>query len=87
MKQQSSDAHPETRSQLSKTQATSVQLSLSSTLKDSEFPMPPLALAPSHKQGIRYPSVIEMCFLLSFFSFFPSLLPGGLELCKEKSVS
>ncbi|KAL8535257.1 hypothetical protein ACS0TY_011035 [Phlomoides rotata] len=59
MKQQSSDAHPETSSQLSKTQASGVQLSLSTTLKDSEFPMLPLALAPSHKQGISKPCEVS----------------------------
>lgn len=60
--QQSSDTKPEMSSQLSngisvgtsisKMQESS-QFSISSTPKDSEYPMPPLALAPSHQQGIR----------------------------------
>ncbi|PIN22935.1 hypothetical protein CDL12_04344 [Handroanthus impetiginosus] len=58
--QQSSEAQPETSSQLpSGIQKSSGQLSISSTSKDSEFPMPPLALAPSHQQGIRRPTEIS----------------------------
>ncbi|EPS63646.1 chloroplast sensor kinase, partial [Genlisea aurea] len=35
------------------------QLSTSSAIKDLEFPMPPLALAPSHQDGIRRPCKIS----------------------------
>lgn len=62
--QQPSDAHPEMSSQLSKMQESSGQLSLRSTSKDSEFPMPPLALAPSHQQGIRYLVFKKYAFFL-----------------------
>ncbi|KAI3467602.1 hypothetical protein Pfo_024265 [Paulownia fortunei] len=67
--QQSSNAQPEMSPQLSsnvsmetsisKMAESSGQLSISSTSKDSEFPMPPLALAPSHQQGIRRPCEIS----------------------------
>ncbi|KAK4402717.1 Chloroplast sensor kinase, chloroplastic [Sesamum angolense] len=60
---QSSEAQPEMSSQLSNSISveTSIskmlesrgQLSVSSVPQDSEFPMPPVALAPSHQQGIR----------------------------------
>ncbi|GFQ03273.1 hypothetical protein PHJA_002471100 [Phtheirospermum japonicum] len=66
---QSADAQPERRSQLSgntpmetsisRMQESSGHLSLSSASKDSEFPMPPLALAPSHQEGIRRPCEIS----------------------------
>ncbi|KAL3649809.1 hypothetical protein CASFOL_006212 [Castilleja foliolosa] len=66
---QLADAQPEMRSQLSGNtpmetsvgtmQESSGQLSLSSASKDSEFPMPPPALAPSHQQGIRRPCEIS----------------------------
>ncbi|KAL0364231.1 UNVERIFIED_CONTAM: Chloroplast sensor kinase, chloroplastic [Sesamum angustifolium] len=66
---QSSEAQPEMSSQLSNSISveTSIskmlesrgQLSVSSVPKDSEFPMPPLALAPSHQQGIRRPCEIS----------------------------
>lgn len=51
--QQSSDVDPGTSSRLSNLQEFTGQLSLSSASKDSEFPMPPLALAPSRQQEIR----------------------------------
>ncbi|KAK6160281.1 hypothetical protein DH2020_003662 [Rehmannia glutinosa] len=67
--QQPSDAQPEMNSQLSNNismetsigwmQESSGQLSISSASVDSEFPMPPLALAPSHQQGIRRPCEIS----------------------------
>lgn len=66
---QSSEAQPEMSSQLSNSISveTSIskmlesrgQLSVSSIPKDSEFPMPPLALAPSNQQGIRRPCEIS----------------------------
>ncbi|KAK6139193.1 hypothetical protein DH2020_027072 [Rehmannia glutinosa] len=67
--QQPSDAQPEMNSQLSNNismetsigwmQESSGQLSISSASVDSEFPMPPLALAPSRQQGIRRPCEIS----------------------------
>ncbi|XP_042063631.1 chloroplast sensor kinase, chloroplastic [Salvia splendens] len=51
--QQSSDIDPETSSRISNMQESTGQLSLISASKDSEFPMPPLALAPSRLQEIR----------------------------------
>ncbi|KAL8037798.1 hypothetical protein ABFS82_11G061600 [Erythranthe guttata] len=67
--QQPSKAKPEMSSQLSSSHLSmetsitkmqeSGQLSISSTFKDSEFPMPPLALAPSQEQEIRRPCTIS----------------------------
>ncbi|KAL1565219.1 quinolinate synthase [Salvia divinorum] len=51
--QQSSDVDPEMSSRISNMQESTGQLSLISASKDSEFPMPPLALAPSRLQEIR----------------------------------
>lgn len=43
------------------------QFSLNSRSKDQELPMPPLALVPLHREGIRYVSVT----LKVFHTFMP----------------
>ncbi|KAH6815190.1 chloroplast sensor kinase [Perilla frutescens var. frutescens] len=57
--QQSSDVDLEMSSRLSNMQESTGKLSLSSASKDSEFPMPPFALAPSRQQEIRRPCEIS----------------------------
>lgn len=65
--QQSSNVDQEMSSRLSNMQESTGQLSLSSVSKDSEFPMPPLALAPSRQQEVRYAFVKKYAFLFSFY--------------------
>lgn len=65
--QQSSNVDPEMSSRVSNMQESTGKLALSSFSKDSEFPMPPLALAPLRQQEIRYAFVMKICiFTLPF---------------------
>lgn len=66
--QQSSDVDPEMNSRSSNMQDSTGKLSLISASKDSEFPMPPLSLAPSRQQEIRYPCVKRDMHFFLFFS-------------------
>lgn len=69
--QQSSDVDPETSSRITNIQESTGQLSLISASKDSELPMPPLALAPSRLHEIRYSCVKEICIFFFIFWHCP----------------